>query len=817
MLVLLSCAVALCPTARLLSTARLPIARSGVVVALDSGNLVQFEKRKGEVSIGALVSPDEKTKRNWLVVDAAGNSQSVPPKAIRLVVPGSKATKAAEVAAHESAAAEALETQADVLDDVWDLALEDATSELELPALAELFFGSAGSTDCYAALVLLESGPGRSLFKVKVVKSDSGAAVGFLPRPREEDAALNAQLDREEAVAEEGSALQRRVDECVALHKGCAGEARPAPFDVEAEAEEVRGGFEALARLGCRCDGPDKRDVDETEPADEVAARFLQSLDRKGTPAAARQLLVQLGLWDMSTEAMLPMLRQRVPIDFSEELVEAARQLNEAPPPDEDEATRRDLTGMLSFAIDDPSTQEVDDAVSIEMLEGGKQRLWVHIADATRYITGGSALDTEAQRRLSSIYVPSGVVPMLPLSLGAGLLSLRPGVEACALSFGIMLHSDGGIAEGAVGGWDDSSEVANNKAAVVVTTSRVRATRLSYAHVDALLRRAAREAGGAEAEFEGGGSAEGEALVVAAAEAALEAQGVGLAEAVETLVRLKQMSAARLQWRIEGQSMESLAPRSLPDTQVKARRLGEAAAEGALEAPFEAGWSVMVRPEGGDSVTGEARLIVTEAMVVCSEAAARYGMEANLPMPFRGQCMKPVDEEALKAVPDGPCRTWFAIGCMYPMSISPKPLPHEGLGIDEYAQTTSPIRRYSDLMVHRQLKAHLRGGALPYPTKEGGGDSLIVTVAKEAGGASRKYERHANDFWIGEFLRRRHRADRSAAWEALVIGTRMRGEITMVLVHELGAVLSFESPSTPLAIGETVRVAPTAAGELSVV
>lgn len=153
---------ALCPTARVLNTARLATSRSGVAVALDVGNLVQFEKRKGEVSIGALVSADEKTKRNWLVVDAAGNSQSVPPKAIRLAVPGSRATGAAEVAAHESAATEALETQADVLDDVWDLALEDAASELELPALAELFFGSADSTDCYAALALLESGRGHA-------------------------------------------------------------------------------------------------------------------------------------------------------------------------------------------------------------------------------------------------------------------------------------------------------------------------------------------------------------------------------------------------------------------------------------------------------------------------------------------------------------------------------------------------------------------------------------------------------------------------------------------------------------------------------
>ena len=324
---------------------------------------------------------------------------------------------------------------------------------------------AARSNNPRAALALLESAQGRCLFKVKVVKSGGDAGVGFLPRPREEAGALKAQLEREESAAEAGKALQRRIDECIELRLGGVG---AAPFDVEAEAEEVREGFEALARLGCRCDGPDKRDMDEPEAADEVAARFLQTIDRKGTPAAARQLLRQLGLWELSTEAMLPMLRQRVPIDFSEELLEDARLLNEAPPPDEDEAARRDLTGLLSLAIDDPSTLEVDDAVSIEVLEGGKQRLWVHIADPTRYITAGSSLDVEAQRRLSSIYVPSGVVPMLPLSISAGLLSLRPGVEACALSFGIMLHADGGIEEGAVGGWGGDSDAADEKAAVVV-------------------------------------------------------------------------------------------------------------------------------------------------------------------------------------------------------------------------------------------------------------------------------------------------------------------------------------------------------------
>jgi len=263
-----------------------------LLAALDAGSLVQFEKSKGKVLLGALLSADEKTKKNWLVVDAAGNSQSVPPKAIKLVVPGASARAAADVAEHEAAAADALQSEADTLDDVWELALEDAAAELELPTLADLFFGSAASTDCYAALALVESARGRCLFKQVQIKSSGDA--GFVPRPREEAGALRSQLEKQAAAAEQAGALRSRIDDCVARRKGAAGGeggaggagagagGADAAFDVEAEEAEAREDFAALGRLGC------KGEYDEAEPADARAARFLQSLDRKGTPLGAR-------------------------------------------------------------------------------------------------------------------------------------------------------------------------------------------------------------------------------------------------------------------------------------------------------------------------------------------------------------------------------------------------------------------------------------------------------------------------------------------------------------------------------------------------
>lgn len=73
-----------------------------------------------------------------------------------------------------------------------------------------------------------------------------------------------------------------------------------------------------------------------------------------------------------------------------------------------------DLTHHSIVTIDDASTTEVDDGLSVELLPGGRRRLWVHVADPSRWVQPGSPLDLEARRRASTLYLPVGG-PSLPV------------------------------------------------------------------------------------------------------------------------------------------------------------------------------------------------------------------------------------------------------------------------------------------------------------------------------------------------------------------------------------------------------------------
>jgi ribonuclease R len=89
-----------------------------------------------------------------------------------------------------------------------------------------------------------------------------------------------------------------------------------------------------------------------------------------------------------------------------------------------DRTSRLDYREVPTFTIDPDDAKDFDDALSFETLEGGETRVGIHIADVSAYVRPGTALDREAQRRGNSTYLVGTVIPMLPEKLSNGLCSL---------------------------------------------------------------------------------------------------------------------------------------------------------------------------------------------------------------------------------------------------------------------------------------------------------------------------------------------------------------------------------------------------------
>ena len=640
---------------------------------MEKGTLVEF-RVQGDRRLGIVERPDGKTR--WFVVDERGQSHSLAPRQITYTVTG-QTYKPLEIANFLEQVKPFLDPSS--LEVAWELLVEDGET-VTPDQMANLLFSESAAPHCYAAYCLLSDD--KLYFKQK------GDA--YEPRTAAQVAERKHQLEVEALKAKGQQEFLTRIEQALkgeVVEWGRHDRQRLEGLEKYAAliADTVRTGvnYDSLARAY-----PPSAPVLET----------MTMLGRPTTPQGAFQLLVDLGCW--SPYENLFLRRSSIPIQFPHKVLEVAQQRLDFPPIDSD-TNRLDLTHLKVYTIDDETTTEIDDGLSWEVLADGRERLWVHIADPTRWLVPEDELDLEARKRGSTVYLPTGMIPMFPEVLATGPMSLIQGRVCCALSFGIVLGTTGVV--------EDYS----------IHTSSIKPTyRLTYEDVDEMLQ--------------------------------LRVQAEPEIAAIATWAQ------RRKAWRY-AQGAISI---TMPEATIKVK---------------------------GDEINIEilddspSRQLVAEMMILAGEVAARYGKAHNIPLPFRGQPQPelPPDEELL-LLPAGFVRACAMRRCMPKSEMSITPLRHAGLGLDTYTQATSPIRRYSDLLTHFQLKAHLRGEVLPFSAEQLKEVMMTVsTITQEV----TMVERQTNRYYALEYLRRHP----EETWDVTVLmWLREDSNLALILLEDLG-------------------------------
>lgn len=135
---------------------------------------------------------------------------------------------------------------------------------------------------------------------------------------------------------------------------------------------------------------------------------------------------------DPGTDIMSIVKGYDLPVEFPDKVLRQAERVAK-PVSEADMNGRKDLRDWQMVTIDGEDAKDLDDAVSLTK-ENGIYHLGVHIADVSNYVQGGSALDKEALKRGTSVYLADRVVPMLPERLSNGICSLNQGEDRLTLS-----------------------------------------------------------------------------------------------------------------------------------------------------------------------------------------------------------------------------------------------------------------------------------------------------------------------------------------------------------------------------------------------
>ncbi len=148
---------------------------------------------------------------------------------------------------------------------------------------------------------------------------------------------------------------------------------------------------------------------------------------------------------DPGTDILSIIKTNDLPTEFPQKVLNQAERVS-APVTSADIAGRKDIRSWTMVTIDGEDAKDLDDAISITK-EGAYYKLGVHIADVTNYVQENSALDWEALKRGTSVYLVDRVIPMLPHTLSNGICSLNAGEDRLALSCIMKISSTGEVVD----------------------------------------------------------------------------------------------------------------------------------------------------------------------------------------------------------------------------------------------------------------------------------------------------------------------------------------------------------------------------------
>ncbi|MEA2492291.1 MAG: ribonuclease, partial [Thermoleophilaceae bacterium] len=447
--------------------------------------------------------------------------------------------------------------------------------------------------------------------------------------------------------------------------------------------------------------------------------RGARVVRRIGRPSIARDVLEAL------------MLDQGLRRSFPHRVEDEAGEVAGNPPLGDD--GRRDLRELPTFTIDPVDARDFDDAISAQEEEGGRVRVWVHIADVSAFVRPDGVIELEAFRRGTSVYVPGAVEPMLPQALSNDACSLRPDVDRLAVSVEMEI---------------DGAEVRS----VAFHRSLIRSdVRLDYEQIDDVF------AGRERAEDPWAGPlavarrvsgvlnearrARGSALEVESSEPSFEFDDRGDVVAVH---HDEQTESHRLIEHLmilaNEQVAEFLSERKVPTLYRVHERPDPRAVEAlvakldSLDVPTPALVNDMTPQQAADSV-GEISRIV-----------AAYVRKSG-----RGASIFPS----------------LVLRALKKAYYSPDNLGHAGLASPCYCHFTSPIRRYPDLVVHRGLLAAL-GVDDARPHAADMDEAGVAASAAER--RALKVERSAMDVCFAFLLERRLREDHDQEFDGEITG-----------------------------------------------